>query len=157
TFGFSRVPNRGFASIPQSARGKEVPMRIAIAIAMSAAFATVLPLASARAQNAPPSGDRKLSYALGYEAGRDLGQQKPAYPPQEMQQVITTMQQQMVAEARAAFAKLAATNLARAQKFFAQNKRQKGVIVLPSGVQYRVLENGSSGNSPTIDSEVTLQ
>ncbi len=151
-------------------------MRIA-SIAMTTALAAALPLASARAQNAPPSGDRKLSYALGYEAGRDLGQhglqidisavlhgvqdgygqKKPAYPPQEMQQVIAAMQQRMVAEARAAFAKLAADNLARAQKFFAQNKQQKGVVTLPSGVQYKVLEDGSGDKSPTVDSEVTLQ
>jgi len=146
-------------------------------IAMTTALAAALPLASARAQNAPPSGDRKLSYALGYEAGRDLGQhglqidisavlhgvqdgygqKKPVYPPQEMQQVIAAMQQRMVAEARAAFAKLAADNLARAQKFFAQNGQQKGVVTLPSGVQYKVLEDGSGDKSPTVDSEVTLQ
>ncbi|HJU08317.1 MAG TPA: FKBP-type peptidyl-prolyl cis-trans isomerase [Rhodanobacteraceae bacterium] len=151
-------------------------MRIA-SIAMTTALAAALPLTSARAQNAPPSGDRKLSYALGYEAGRDLGQhglqidisavlhgvqdgygqKKPAYPPQEMQQVIAAMQQRMVSEARAAFAKLAADNLARAQKFFAQNKQQKGVVTLPSGVQYKVLEDGSGDKSPTVDSEVTLQ
>ena len=151
-------------------------MRIA-SIAVTAALAAALPLASARAQNAPPSGDRKLSYALGYEAGRDLGQhglqidisavlhgvqdgygqKKPAYPPQEMQQVIAAMQQRMVAQARAAFAKLAADNLARSQKFFAQNKLQKGVVTLPSGVQYKVLEDGHGEKSPTIDSDVTLQ
>ena len=151
-------------------------MKIA-SIAMTAALAAALPLASARAQNAVPSGDRKLSYALGYEAGRDLGQhglqidisavlhgvqdgygqKKPAYPPQEMQQVIAAMQQRMVAQARAAFAKLAADNLARSQKFFAQNKLQKGVVTLPSGVQYKVLEDGHGEKSPTIDSDVTLQ
>ncbi|SRR5579883_292603 len=151
-------------------------MRIA-SIAMTVAFAAALPLASARAQSASPSGDRKLSYALGYEAGRDLGQhglsidiaavlrgvqdgygqKKPAYPPQEMQQVIAAMQQHMIEQARAAFAKLAADNLARAQKFFAQNKLQKDVITLPSGVQYKALQDGDSDRSPTLSSEVTLQ
>ncbi len=151
-------------------------MRIA-SIAVVAAFAAALPLASARAQKTPPSGDRKLSYALGYEAGRDLGQhglsidiaavlrgvqdgygqKKPAYPPQEMQQVIAAMQQRMVEQARAAFARLAADNLARAQKFFAQNKQKQGVVTLPSGVQYKVLEDGDNDRSPTLESEVTLQ
>ncbi|HEX7130760.1 MAG TPA: FKBP-type peptidyl-prolyl cis-trans isomerase [Rhodanobacteraceae bacterium] len=131
----------------------------------------------ARAQTAPPSGDRKLSYALGYEAGRDLGQhglsidiaavlrgvqdgygqKKPVYSPQDMQRVIAAMQQKMVAQARAAYAKLAADNLARAQRFFAQNKQQKGVVTLPSGVQYKVLEDGRGEKSPTLGSEVTLQ
>ncbi|MER3547053.1 MAG: peptidylprolyl isomerase [Rhodanobacteraceae bacterium] len=152
-------------------------MRIA-SIALTAAFAAALPPANARAQNAlQPSGDRKLSYALGYEAGRDLGQhglqidiaavlrgvqdgygqKKPAYSPQEMQRVISAMQQRMIENARAAFAKLAAENLARAQKFFAQNKLQKGVVTLPSGVQYKVLQDGGSNRSPTLASEVTLQ
>lgn len=138
--------------------------------------AATLPL-GARAQTAPAQGDHKLSYALGYEAGRDLGQhglqidiaavlrgvqdgygrKKPAYTPQEMQQVIAAMQQRMVAQARADFAALAAKNLSRSQKFFAQNKQQKGVVTLPSGVQYKVLEDGHGDKSPTLGSEVTLQ
>jgi FKBP-type peptidyl-prolyl cis-trans isomerase FklB len=131
----------------------------------------------AQAQDPSAEGDRKLSYALGYEAGRDLGQhglqidigavlrgvqdgygqKKPAYSPQEMQQVIAAMQQRMVAEARAAYAKLAADNLARSRKFFAQNKLRQGVITLPSGVQYKVLDEGHGEKSPTVNSEVTLQ
>lgn len=138
--------------------------------------AAALPV-SARAQNAPAQGDRKLSYALGYEAGRDLGQhglqidiaavlrgvqdgygqKKPAYSPQDMQQVIAAMQQNMVAQARAGYAKLAAANLARSQKFFAQNRQRQGVVTLPSGVQYKVLEDGGGEKSPTLTSEVTLQ
>jgi FKBP-type peptidyl-prolyl cis-trans isomerase FklB len=138
--------------------------------------AATLP-SSARAQAAPAPGDHKLSYALGYEAGRDLGQhglqidigavlrgvqdgysrKKPAYSPQQMQQVIAAMQQRMVAQARADFAALAAKNLARSQKFFAQNKAQKGVVTLPSGVQYKVLEDGHGEKSPTVASDVTLQ
>ncbi|HET9836062.1 MAG TPA: FKBP-type peptidyl-prolyl cis-trans isomerase [Rhodanobacteraceae bacterium] len=131
----------------------------------------------AQAQNPSSQADRKLSYALGYEAGRDLGQhglqidisavlrgvqdgynqKKPAYSPQEMQQVIAAMQQNMIAQARAAYAKLAADNLARSQKFFAQNKLRQGVITLPTGVQYKVLEDGQGEKSPTLNSEVTLQ
>lgn len=138
--------------------------------------AATLPL-SARAQNPPMQDGRKLSYALGYEAGRDLGQhglqidiaavlrgvqdgygqKKPAYSPQDMQQVIAAMQQKMITQARAAYAALAAKNLARSQKFFAQNKTQKGVVTLPSGVQYKVLEDGHGEKSPTVASDVTLQ
>lgn len=134
------------------------------------------PATPAQAQTAP--ADRgKLSYALGYEAGRDLGQhdlqidistvlrgvqdgysqKKPAYSPQEMQRVIVAMQQQMLAVARAAYVKLAAANLQKGRQFFARNKTQKGVIVLPSGVQYKVLEDGKGDKSPTIESDVTLQ
>ncbi|MBS0432231.1 MAG: FKBP-type peptidyl-prolyl cis-trans isomerase [Proteobacteria bacterium] len=141
------------------------------------ALAAILPLAAARAQDAPPSGDRKLSYALGYEAGRDLGQhglqidiasvlrgvqdgygqKKPAFSPQEMQAVITAMQQRMVADARAAFTKLAAANLQKSRQFFAANGKKDGVVTLPSGVQYKVLDDGGGDKNPTVDSEVTLQ
>lgn len=128
--------------------------------------------------SAPPVANRaELSYALGYEAGLDLGQRKldidistvlrgvqdgfsrkkPAYPPQVMQQVIRAMQRRMVAEARAAYEKLATANLEKARIFFADNGKKQGVVTLPSGVQYKVLGGGKGDKSPTIDSEVTLQ
>ncbi len=149
---------------------------VAHIIVLVAVAAAAWPAARAQAQTAP--ADRaKLSYALGYEAGRDLGQhnlqidistvlrgvqdgysqKKPTYSPQEMQRVIVAMQQQMLATARAAYVKLAAANLQKNRQFFARNKTQRGVITLPSGVQYKVLEDGQGDKSPTQDSEVTLQ
>lgn len=128
--------------------------------------------------SAAPVADRsELSYALGYQAGLDLGQRKldvdintilrgvqdgysrkkPEYSPQTMQRVLQAMQNRMVAEARAEYEKLAATNLQKARAFFAENGKKQGVITLPSGVQYKVLDGGSSDKSPTIGSEVTLQ
>jgi FKBP-type peptidyl-prolyl cis-trans isomerase FklB len=150
-----------------------------IVIVMVLVAGVLWPLERAAAQKPePPLANRaELSYALGYEAGRDLGQRKldidiatvlrgvqdgysskkPAYSPQVMQQVIHAMQQTMVAEARAAYEKLAASNLQKAQEFFAKNKAKQGVVTLPSGVQYKVLENGKGDKSPAIDSKVTLQ
>ncbi|HEX5960936.1 MAG TPA: FKBP-type peptidyl-prolyl cis-trans isomerase [Rhodanobacteraceae bacterium] len=128
--------------------------------------------------SATPAVDRaELSYALGYEAGLDLGQRKldvdiatvlrgvqdgysrkqPEYPPQQMQAVIQAMQRKMIAEARAAYAKLAAANLDKARTFFAANGKKQGVVTLPSGVQYKVLDGGAGNKSPSMDSEVTLQ
>lgn len=150
-------------------------MRIAVLVLVAAALA---PCAPACAQDATAAGaDRaKLSYAIGYEAGRDLYQRKldvdlatvlrgvqdgyaqkrPVYSPQVLQQQLAAMQQRMLRDARAAYKKLAAANLQRSDRFFVQNKTQKGVIALPSGVQYKVLEDGSGDKSPTLDSEVTL-
>lgn len=128
--------------------------------------------------SAAPVADRaELSYALGYEAGLDLGQRKldvdiatvlrgvqdgysrkqPAYSPQAMQQVLQAMQRKMIAQARAAYEKLAAANLQKARAFFAENGKKQGVITLPTGVQYKVLDGGSGDKKPTLDSEVTLQ
>jgi len=81
----------------------------------------------------------------------------PEYSPQVMQQVILAMQRKMVAEARAAYEKLATTNLKKARAFFADNGKKQGVVTLPSGVQYKVLDGGKGDKSPSLDSEVTLQ
>jgi FKBP-type peptidyl-prolyl cis-trans isomerase FklB len=128
--------------------------------------------------SAAPVTDRaELSYALGYEAGLDLGQRKldvdintilrgvqdgysrkqPEYSPQTMQRVLQAMQSKMVAEARAAYQKLATNNLQKARAFFAENGKKHGVTTLPSGVQYKVLDGSGGDKSPTVDSEVTLQ
>ncbi|MGH8145518.1 MAG: FKBP-type peptidyl-prolyl cis-trans isomerase N-terminal domain-containing protein [Rhodanobacteraceae bacterium] len=127
---------------------------------------------------APAANRSELSYALGYEAGLDLGRRKldvdiatilrgvrdgysrskPEYSPQAMRQVIEAMQHKMIAQARAAYQKLAAANLQKSQSFFTTNKSKSGVITLPSGVQYKVLKKGDDGGkSPTINSQVTLQ
>jgi FKBP-type peptidyl-prolyl cis-trans isomerase FklB len=161
--------------------GSRIDMsRIVVKAALVAGMA--LPLGQAIAQtpkaSAVPAASRaELSYALGYEAGLDLGQRKldvdiqtvlrgvrdgysrnkPEYSPQRMQQVIQTMQLGMIAKARAAYAKFAADNLKKSNTFFAENGKKKGVVTLPSGVQYKVLDGGSGNNSPTVASEVTLQ
>lgn len=153
-----------------------------IVIAMVLVVGALWPLDHAVAQTGAPSSapaaDRaELSYALGYAAGLDLvrhkpdvdiaavmrgvqdgySRRKPEYSPEAMQQVIQAMQQQMVAEARAAYAKLAASNLQKARAFFADNGKKHGIISLPSGVQYKVLDGGGTDKSPGLDSEVTLQ
>jgi FKBP-type peptidyl-prolyl cis-trans isomerase FklB len=156
--------------------------RVVIVVALAAA--SVWPLAAAAAHPpkspaaATPTSQRaELSYALGYEAGLDLGRRQPdvdiatvmrgvqdgysrkqpAYSPQEMQQVLQAMQEKMLAQARAAYQKLAASNLQKARAFFAANGKKQGVVSLPSGVQYKVLGRGDGNQSPTIDSAVTLQ
>jgi FKBP-type peptidyl-prolyl cis-trans isomerase FklB len=152
-----------------------------VIIVMVLVAGTLWPLGLAIAQTRKPEATAtqraELSYALGYEAGLDLGQRKldvdiatvlrgvqdgysrkkPAYPPQQMQQVIHAMQQKMIAEARAAYEKLAADNLRKAQDFFSANHKKPGVVTLPSGVQYKVLDGASGDKSPSIDSKVTLQ
>jgi FKBP-type peptidyl-prolyl cis-trans isomerase len=74
-----------------------------------------------------------------------------------MQRVLQAMQSKMVAEARAAYQKLATDNLQKARTFFADNGKKQGVTTLPSGVQYKVLDGSGGDKSPTVDSEVTLQ
>lgn len=160
----------------------DIGMRGAVLVIVMAAGA-LWPCARATSAHAPkssatPASQRaELSYALGYAAGLDLGRRQhdvdiatvmrgvqdgysrkqPMYSPQEMQQVLQAMQKKMLAEARASYEKLAAENLHKARAFFVGNKGKHGVVSLPSGVQYKVLDQGSGNQSPTVDSDVTLQ
>lgn len=117
----------------------------------------------------------KLSYAIGYEIGKDFtdrgmdvdlqtvlraiqdgyAKRNPAVPEAEMRESLQAMQQEMVEKARAEFERVAAENKAKSDQFLAQNRGKSGVVVLPSGIQYRVIEDGN-GSRPTASSEVRI-
>ncbi len=71
----------------------------------------------------------------------------------DMKQVYTRFQQQMRAKQAAKQAKEAAENLAAGTAFLEANKAKEGVKVLPSGLQYKVIKEGT-GNTPTADDKV---
>lgn len=121
----------------------------------------------------------KLSYAIGYNLGGNLARltesgeaidintvtqglqdaytkKQPAIPADQMRTVYQGMQDRQLAKAKAAFEKASAENKAKSDAFLAQNKSKPGVKTLPSGVQYRVIKDGS-GAKPTPSSEVQLQ
>ena len=105
----------------------------------------------------------KLSYAVGYQIGRDMSERKldvdlntviravqdgyakrdPSVPPEQMGAALESMQKKMVAEAKAEFDKVAAENKRKSDAFLAQNRSKTGVQTLSSGIQYRVIENGT--------------
>lgn len=139
----------------------------------------VFPLALAGASAAiaqdVSSEKGKLSYALGYDFGRSLAANKvgtdqatliraiqdgmalkdPALPPQQMRQMMQAMKERLYSQAKAAFDKAAAANQASSNAFLAKNRGKSGVHVLPSGVQYRVIEPGN-GPSVASDSQVRI-
>ncbi len=140
-------------------------------------FAAAALLAAGVAVAQDTSTDKgKLSYAIGYQIGSDFVERKmdvdintviralqdgyakrnPAISEDTMRDVLGKMQQKMMAEAKAEFDKLASDNKAKSQKFLAENKAKKGIITLPSGVQYRVIEEGAGNQKPTASSEVTV-
>ena len=121
----------------------------------------------------------KISYALGYRAGMDIAQvtgtgealdmetvmkafqdaiarKDPAVDPQQLGAAMQALQGRMAAKAKADLEQRAAGNKARSEAFLAQNRGKPGVTVLPSGVQYRVLEAGN-GAKPTPASQVTVE
>ena len=131
---------------------------------------------SAFAQTTPAPNKNDLSYALGYDLGRNLvesgeavdintvikalqegyGKKEPTVAVTQLRTAVEAMQKRQMEKAKAAFDKASAENKTKSDAFLAQNKAKAGVQSLPGGVQYRVLEAGS-GAKPNQASEVTLQ
>ena len=78
---------------------------------------------------------------------------KLALSQAEMTKTYAAWQQQMRAKQAAKTAEEAAKNLAAGTAFLAANKVKEGVKVLPSGLQYKVVKEGT-GNTPTADDKV---
>jgi FKBP-type peptidyl-prolyl cis-trans isomerase FklB len=67
---------------------------------------------------------------------------------QEAQAVLTQLQQQMRAAQMQKMQALAATNKQEGEAFLASNKTKEGVVTLPSGLEYKILQAGT-GPKPT--------
>lgn len=73
-----------------------------------------------------------------------------------MHDLLARMQYQMYSKAKGEFDKLASENKTKSDQFLAANKSKKGIVTLPSGVQYRIIEDGTGTRHPTLQSEVTV-
>ncbi len=69
--------------------------------------------------------------------------------------LLTALQQKLRQEQLEAFQALAAENQAKSEAFLDENKTKTGIVVMPSGVQYRVIDEGT-GSRPTMDSKVRV-
>ncbi|MGV3639701.1 MAG: FKBP-type peptidyl-prolyl cis-trans isomerase N-terminal domain-containing protein [Adhaeribacter sp.] len=74
--------------------------------------------------------------------------------PEEVQAAMMALQQEMQARQSASQGQAAETNKKEGEAFLAQNKTKEGVVTLPSGLQYQVLQEGS-GASPGPTDKVT--
>lgn len=117
----------------------------------------------------------KLSYAVGYEIGRDFNDKKldidlatvikaiqdgyakrdPSVPEEELRAALGKMQEQLLSQAKAEFDKVSAENKAASDRFLAANRSKQGVTVLPSGIQYKIIDAGT-GARPSTNSEVQI-
>ncbi len=117
-----------------------------------------------------------LSYAIGYQIGSDFldrkididlnavikamqdgyAKRQPTVAPETMGDVLMRMQYQVMSQAKAEYDKAASANKAKSAAFLAENKGKKGVVTLPSGVQYLVIEEGNGAKHPTLQSDVTV-
>jgi FKBP-type peptidyl-prolyl cis-trans isomerase FklB len=118
----------------------------------------------------------KLSYAIGYQIGSQFAggdpdvdlatvqkamadayaKRHPAVSMQDMHAQLQRLEQQMHANAAAEFKRIAAANARKSADYMAQNRKRPGVVQLPSGIQYAVIESGKGKDSPTVTSTVTV-
>jgi FKBP-type peptidyl-prolyl cis-trans isomerase FklB len=144
---------------------------LALPLAATAIAQDNLPVPEAAAATDPQSQfNQQVSYCLGLDFGRGLVEgeveidvealasglrdavsgTKPKLTDEQFAAVMGRFQMIMQEKAQAAEKKMAgkgADNLARGEKFLANNAVKEGIQVTPSGLQYRVLEEGS-GDSP---------
>jgi FKBP-type peptidyl-prolyl cis-trans isomerase FklB len=117
----------------------------------------------------------KLSYAVGWDIGEDIQRRGADFdvetviaairdsaagkesqvPADEMVALLTALQQKVRQEQAEAFQKLAEENQKKSEEFLAANLSKNGIVALPSGIQYRIIEEGE-GARPGMDSSVKV-
>jgi FKBP-type peptidyl-prolyl cis-trans isomerase FklB len=117
----------------------------------------------------------KLSYSVGWDIGEDIKRRGAEFdveaiivairdsgagrdaqvPNEEMVALLTALQQKVREEQAEAFKTLADANQAESAEFLAANSQKNGIVALPSGVQYRIIDEGE-GARPGMESTVKV-
>lgn len=117
----------------------------------------------------------KVSYTIGQDIGSNLQQQgieidvdvlakgikdallgnESLLTDAEKQTVMAQFQQEMQAKQQAQMEEQAAGNLTASEEFLAENSGKEGVVTLESGLQYKVIEEGT-GPSPSATDTVVV-
>lgn len=87
---------------------------------------------------------------MGLEDG--LAQNEPQLTLEQIQQAVTTLQQELQAEAQAEAEELRAPG----EDFLRDNAERDGVVVTDSGLQYEIVEQTDGGASPDADDTVRV-
>jgi FKBP-type peptidyl-prolyl cis-trans isomerase FklB len=131
-------------------------------------------LASAQDKVVLKTDKDKVSYSIGLDIGTNFKRQsvdldakalaagiadglsggKPLLAEDEVRKVLAEFRQQMGAKAQQVAQQLAEKNQKEGETFLAENKKKKGVITLPSGLQYQVIKEGT-GKIPKATETVT--
>lgn len=118
----------------------------------------------------------KLSYSIGADLGKNfktqgieinptalaqgmqdgMGTGSLALTEQQMKDVLNKFQKDLMTKRTAEFNKKSDENKTKGEAFLAENKSKAGVVVLPSGLQYKVIETGT-GTKPTKTDTVTVE
>jgi FKBP-type peptidyl-prolyl cis-trans isomerase FklB len=109
----------------------------------------------------------RVSYSIGYQIGGDFKQQRmdidpdaflkgiedalaevePPLSPEEMRAILQEMKSKILAEQRQQKQTASEQYRGEGREFLAANAKKEGVVVLPSGLQYKVLREGT-GRTP---------
>lgn len=158
-------------------------MRLVAAAAMSLAMSTTIAANAATdtATSAPSATSLttdtdKLSYSIGADLGKNFKKQGIDISPaamakglqdgmsggqlllteEQMKEVLNKFQKELMMKRSAEFNKKAEDNKSKGEAFLKDNKGKDGVVSLPSGLQYRILERGD-GAKPAKDDTVTVE
>jgi len=121
------------------------------------------------------SDDAKVSYSIGYQIGGDIQRQGFPLDPnalaagildastgaeaklaeEERRTALAALQERVMAAQKASREAKSETNLAAAKAFLAENGAKEGVTTLPSGLQYKVITEGT-GPKPGATDTVTV-
>jgi len=117
----------------------------------------------------------KESYSLGYQFGQSLkiqgvdvdldvytsgirdalGGKEPLMNQEEIRATIAELQKKAMATRQKEMKEKAEKNLAASKVFLEENKKKEGIKTFPSGLQYKVLMEGS-GKTPKATNDVTV-
>ncbi len=114
---------------------------------------------------------QKYSYAIGMNLGKNFKDKvdvealvrgirdaqtgvQPALSEKEFDEAMAALQQIMMAEEEKVVKEMGAKGQQEGDAFLAENKKKPGVSTLPSGLQYRVIKQGT-GKSPKATDTVT--
>jgi FKBP-type peptidyl-prolyl cis-trans isomerase FklB len=117
----------------------------------------------------------KQSYSIGYDFGQNIQQnlsdielklfingledafqkKAPQMKKEDMAAAIQTYREKLMAKQQKEQESKSLSNKKASEEFLAANKAKKGVVTLPSGLQYVVLADGT-GKSPSAEDTVTV-
>jgi len=117
---------------------------------------------------------QKVSYAIGMQIGKNLTREgvdidtavflrglvdvvtnsKPLMSDDEARTVITKLQQETMAKREAEMKAVGDANKKEGEAFLAENKKKEGVVTLPSGLQYKIVKQGTGPKPVATDNVV---
>jgi FKBP-type peptidyl-prolyl cis-trans isomerase FklB len=118
----------------------------------------------------------RISYSLGYQIGGDFNRQnvemntaavvqgiqdalsgaEPKMSAEEITATLSDLKQKIVADQRKRSVERELELVAEGEKFLEENAKKDGVVTTESGLQYKVIQEGT-GKSPGPEDQVTVQ